>query len=73
MRRQNVAEIFKSAADVGILIFSQPSSFTYQWGTSQDNRGGVVVVTPAFLKVSDENARVLERPQVMIQMATQSI
>jgi hypothetical protein len=73
-RRQNVADIFKSAADVGILIFSQPSSFVYQWNaTAQDNRAGVVVVTPAFLKVADENANPLERPQTMIQMATQSI
>ena len=72
-RRQNVADIFKSAADVGILIFSQASSFTYHWSTTQDNRGRVVVVTPAFLKVADENAVVLDRPQTMIQMATQSI
>lgn len=73
VRCQNVADIFKSAADVGILIFSQASSFTYQWNTPQDNRSGVVVVTPAFLKVTDENAKVLDNPQVMIQMATHSI
>jgi hypothetical protein len=72
-RRQNAAEIFKSAADVGILIFSQPSSFTYQWSSSQENRSGVIVVTPAFWKVADENAMPLERPQVMIQMASQSV
>lgn len=83
-RRQNVAEIFKSAAEVGILIFSQPSTFTYQWNTTTttagEHRGGpsgggaaTIVVTPAFLKVADENAVALERPQVMIQMATQSL
>jgi hypothetical protein len=73
-RRQNVAEIFKSAADVGILIFSQPSSFAYQWHAAKENRSGSsLVVTPAFLKVADENANLLDRPQTMIQMTTQSI
>lgn len=73
VRRQNLAEILKSAAEVGILIFSQPGSFRFQWSTGQDHRSVVVVIAPALLKTADEHAIPLDRPQVMIQMATQSI
>jgi hypothetical protein len=59
-RRRNLIEIMKSAADTGIMIFSQPSSFTYRWAvpSERDRRGlNRIVVVPGFAKVSDEHAR----------------
>lgn len=79
-RRQNMEEIFKGAADVGILLFSQPSSFRFHWDAPQQQRqeqatqgASPIVVTPALLKIADENAQMLERPQTMIHMTTQGL
>jgi hypothetical protein len=74
VRRQNLADIFTAAADVALLMFAQASSFRFEWEGRRVQDGGtgrgttvVVVVTPGFVKVADENARVLERPQVMLK------
>ena len=59
-RRQHLTNIMKSAADTGILIFSQPSRFAYRWTVPSDrDRRGLnrIVVLPGFAKVSDERAR----------------
>ena len=71
MRRQNLADIFTAAADVALLLFAQASWFRFEWegrGVQDGGRGTVVVVvTPGFVKVADENAKALERPQVMLK------
>jgi hypothetical protein len=73
-RGQNLVEVMKSAADTGILIFSQPSTFKYRWSVPADARSSPkVVVTPAFVKVADDNGQPLDRPQTMIQQVTEEI
>jgi hypothetical protein len=62
-RRRNLIEIMKSASDTGIMIFSQPSGFSYRWAVpSERDRNGLIriVVVPGFAKVSDEHARNLQ-------------
>jgi hypothetical protein len=62
-RKQNVMEIMKSAAETGILLFSQPCAFGYQWrGSGGDSTGEErIVVTPALVKKADENGKVFEK------------
>jgi hypothetical protein len=59
-RRQHLINIMKSAADTGILIFSQPSRFAFRWTVpSERDRKGLnrIVVLPGLVKVSDERAK----------------
>ena len=78
-RHQNLIEVMKAASDTGILLFAQPSTFTYRWtapstgGTGRGaGAGGRIVVTPALVKVADENAVVLERGLELVTVVTQS-
>jgi hypothetical protein len=66
-RTQNLIEIMRSASEAGILIFAQPSTFKYRWSLPSEARGKrSTVVTPAFVKVTDNNARPLSHPQTMV-------
>lgn len=59
---QNLVEIMRGAADVGILVSSQPASFVYQWDTcehvSDDDRHNIMIL-PDFVKVSDNQGNSL--------------
>jgi len=66
VRARHLTAILKSAADKGILLFSQPSTFEFYWGPSNDLGNHQLVVTPALLKVADEKGQSLPRPQPMI-------
>lgn len=67
----------QSAADAGLLIFAQPAAFSWTWKVGRnvrvDSSGGggdggrEIVLTPGFVKVTDDGAMVLDRPQVMVQ------
>lgn len=73
-RCQNLAEIMRSAADMGNLIFSQPSAFGYDWNTpSSARRERAIVVMPAVVKLTDEHAVSLSRPLVIVQQIVDDI
>jgi len=63
----------KSAADLGIWLFSQPSTFQFQWGSPEKSGGNTIVVAPALVKVADERAQKLSQPQVMVEMISRKI
>jgi hypothetical protein len=69
-RLQNLVTIMQSAADAGLLIFAQPAAFRWVWDVDGNVPGGSgardIVVTPGLVKVTDDDARVLGRPQVMV-------
>jgi hypothetical protein len=69
-RLQNLVTIMQSAADAGLLIFAQPAAFRWVWDVDGNVRGGSgardIVVTPGFFKVTDDDAKGLGRPQVMV-------
>ncbi len=67
-RVRSLTEIMKSAADLGIWLFSQPSTFKFHWGTPENIEAHTIVVAPALLKVADESAQSLSKAQVMIEM-----
>lgn len=58
-RLVNLEAIMKRAARFGFLLFSQPSSFQFDW---TDNDSGLVVF-PGLLQVSDENGRPVASPR----------
>jgi hypothetical protein len=55
--RRHLIDVMKSAADTGILIFSQPSKFVFRWIGPSERDGRRIVVFPGFFKVSDERAK----------------
>lgn len=61
-RLVNLAEIMKRAARFGFLLFSQPSSFDFDW---TDNGG--LVVFPGLLQISDDNGKPLVSPRTFSQ------
>ena len=76
-RFQNLVTIMQSAADAGLLLFRQPAAFSWVWTVSAGGnaRGSTgqreIVVTPGFIKVTDDEAKVLARPQAMVQQVVQ--
>lgn len=58
-RLVNLEEIMKRAARFGFLLFSQPSSFHFDW--TDDGSG--LVVFPGLLQVSDDNGRPVASPR----------
>lgn len=55
----NLEEIMKRAARFGFLLFSQPSSFQFDWADS----GSGLVVFPGLLQASDDNGKPLASPR----------
>lgn len=62
------------------MIFAQPAAFRWIWDVDGNVRGGSgggsgggrdIVVTPGLVKVTDDDAKVLGRPQVMVQQVVQ--
>lgn len=63
---RHLTSIIQNAIEKGILLFSQPSMFEFNWGTCYDPKKRQLVVSPALVKVADENAQKLQKPQNMI-------
>lgn len=58
-RLRSLGRIFEDAAEVGILLYSQPSAFEFSW--SPNNK------TPALLKTADEKGRKIAQPQRIVE------
>lgn len=70
-RRDNLVNIMKSAAETGMLLFAQPSTFRWRWNTSGGKTSGRVrvVLLPGLEKVRDENANEV-RPVELVRSVT---
>ena len=67
-RTANLAEVLQNAAETGIKLFSQASSFEFDWrGETSDPGANRVTVSPAVLKVQDNQGKQISRAQVMVQ------
>ena len=66
-RVRNLSEILKQAADLGMWLFSQPSTFRFDWtaGTPQSTRE--IIMLPGLVKETDEKGIRLEEAQVLIE------
>lgn len=69
-RRENLVNIMKGAAETGVLLFSQPSTFQWIWrkGSGAGKAGKLaVVLLPGLEKVRDEEARALDRAVLILR------
>lgn len=64
----------KAGAETGMLLFSQPGTFRWRWGSGragagEDRKGGrlSVVVLPGVEKVRDEEARELREGLLVVR------
>lgn len=58
----------RSAAQTGLLFFSQPAEFAFGWTEDEGRQSGRrrLVVTPALLKVRDDNSRLIHPASVIV-------
>jgi hypothetical protein len=68
-RLRNLEEIMKRAARFGFLLFSQPSSFRFDWMAAS----GGLVVFPALLQVTDDEGKILPSARVFSQKEVMSV
>jgi hypothetical protein len=62
---KNLSDIVGEAAKFAVWLFSQPSSFRYDWKPAidvRDRASRTVVTAPAVLKVTDNQGQALTRP-----------
>ena len=65
-RGQHLSAILEDAANLGIFLFSQPSTLAFHWPSSNDVGSGRIAVWPALMKTTDEKGQSLAEAQVMI-------
>jgi hypothetical protein len=66
---KNLSDIIEEAVRFAVWLFSQPSSFEYDWKPAVDVRDRAnrsVVTAPAMLKVTDNQGQALVRPVVIV-------
>lgn len=64
-RTQKLEEILRRGARFGFLLFSQPSTWEFDWSTPPNAGRGALAVSPALLQVGDDNGRRLPRPRTL--------
>lgn len=67
-RLQSIISIMQRASELGILLLSQPASFEWYWETPGAAR--TTLVLPGLRKTTDENARPLKSPILLIMPRT---
>ena len=65
-RTRSLSAILEGAADLGIFLFSQPSTIKFHWASTSEVGASSIVVTPALLKTADEKGHDLVEAQVLI-------
>lgn len=62
-RIQNLEEILKRAAQFAFTLFSQPSSFHFDWQKGEGVKSGSLCIFPALVQVTDENGTSIQPPR----------
>ena len=65
-RARSLSAILENAANLGIFLFSQPSTFKFHWPSASEIGASRIVVAPALLKTTDEKGQDLAEAQVMV-------
>ena len=71
MQVSNLAGIFRCAANLGLLLYRQPSVYYFNWRMGEFHRSLAqlqIVVSPNMLKIENELGKALEEPQSMVEM-----
>ncbi|KAI4210810.1 MAG: hypothetical protein LQ351_006392 [Letrouitia transgressa] len=64
-RERKLEEIMRRAARFGFLLFSQPSTWNFDWETPQNAGRGALVIFPALLQVGDDNGKKTPIPRAL--------
>lgn len=62
-RRRNLEEILKRAATFAFTLFSQPTSWEFDWQDEQGVLSGSLCVFPALIQITDEAGEVIKPPR----------
>ncbi|KAF2685067.1 hypothetical protein K458DRAFT_387960 [Lentithecium fluviatile CBS 122367] len=62
-RSRNLEEILKRSALFAFTLFSQRSTWVFDWQNEQDVKSGSLCVFPALLQVKDENGEPIKPPR----------
>ncbi|KAM0797729.1 hypothetical protein BDR22DRAFT_891980 [Usnea florida] len=65
-RARSLSAILENAANLGIFLFSQPSTIKFHWPSPSEIGASRIVVAPALLKTTDEKGQDLAEAQVMV-------
>ena len=65
-RARSLSAILEDAANLGIFLFSQPSTIKFHWPSPSEIGASRIVVSPALLKTTDEKGQDLVEAQVMV-------
>lgn len=66
VRTRHLIDVMQGAADLGIWLFEQPCGFEFVWDVAASR----IVVSPAMVKVADEQGRRLQVEQKMVDAET---
>lgn len=73
-RMQNLREIIKRAATFAFTLFSQPSTWEFDWQEQQQGGlSGGLCVFPAFVQVTDESGEAIRPPRVLSEAIVRSL
>jgi hypothetical protein len=73
-RIQHLRSLFLKAANVGMLLFSQPSCFAFQWTPPRKAVcDSELQVWPRLLRTTNQYAEPLAKPQVIVESSSQHI
>lgn len=63
-RKQNLREILKRAAIFAFTLFSQPSTFDFDWQKEEGARSGTFCMFPSLVQVRDETGERVSPPRM---------
>ncbi|KAF2851971.1 hypothetical protein T440DRAFT_48602 [Plenodomus tracheiphilus IPT5] len=72
-RRHNLEEIVKRAAAFAFALFSQPSSWDFDWREKQSIGSGELCIFPALLQVTDETGEFIRPPRPFNESVVRSL
>jgi hypothetical protein len=72
-RRRNVEEILKRAASFAFILFSQPSTWSFDWKEEQGVKSGNLCVFPALLQTSDETGEPVKPPRQLSEAVVRKL
>ena len=64
-RMRKLEEIMRRAARFGFLLFSQPSTWSFDWEAPQNAGRGALVIFPALLQVGDDEGKQRSMPRAL--------
>ncbi|KAL9607047.1 MAG: hypothetical protein Q9167_008001 [Letrouitia subvulpina] len=64
-RERKLEEIMRRAARFGFLLFSQPSTWNFDWETPQNAGRGALVIFPALLQIGDDTGKKSPMPRAL--------